>query len=355
MIPYVILCLVPVVLGLGYTYYNETYRTEDKFKRLVIFLMWAMLFLMIALRSRFVGSADSYKYCETFKTLSKVSWAKVSDYSVFTGMEVVFCYATWILAQVFSDPQWLFVATGLLFSLSVCRFIYKHCEDMILAYVMFVTLGLYTFMVQGMRQAIAMSIILFAIDFCARRKFIFFALTVLLASAFHKSAIIFFPVYFIYGLTIRKSTVLLFILGTGVIMACAPLLIQLGNEVFGREYSEVFESGGFIAVAIYALILLTTLLFGAQRYQDKDYAFYFFMTFIGAVFYVMRYTGVDVAERISYYFLFGQMYLLPATLNRVVKRERWVFKGLVYALCIGLFLYRLSGSNLIPFRFFWQE
>ena len=60
MIPYALLCLLPIVLGLGYTSYNETHKTEDRFKRLVIFCMWFALFFMIALRSKFVGSTDSY-------------------------------------------------------------------------------------------------------------------------------------------------------------------------------------------------------------------------------------------------------------------------------------------------------
>lgn len=354
MAPYAILILLPIVFGLLYQYYNEKYNTKDHFKRLLIFLMWLVLFFMIAFRSKFVGSTDSYNYYDAFKRLSHTSWKKIPEYIDTTGMEALFCYTVWALSRAFSSPQWLFVLTGLLFSISVCHFIYKYCEDMVLSFVMFVTLGLYTFMIQGMRQAIAMSIILFAIDFCLRKKFIRFVLVTLLAAAFHKSAIIFLPMFFVYGLTIKKGTVSVFLVGAGAMIACSPLIVELGNQLFDREYSESFESGGLIAVTIYVLILFAGLLFGTKRYKDKKFSFFFYMTLIGSVFYIMRYTGVDVAERISYYFLFGQMFLLPSTLNALRTNERWICKCAVYVLCIGLFLYRINGSNLVPFEFFWQ-
>ena len=354
MAPYVVLILLPIVFGLIYVYYNKKNNTKDRFKRLLIFFMWLALFCMIAFRSKFVGSADSSHYYDYWIHLSQTSWVRIPEYIDATGMEALFCYTVWILARIFSFPQWIFVLTGLLFSLSVCHFIYKHSEDMILSFVMYVTLGLYTFMIQGMRQAIAMSIILFAIDLCLQKKFIRFVLLVLLAAAFHKSAIIFLPMFFVYGLKIKKSTVCMFLAGAGAIIAYSPQIIDLGNQLFDREYSQTFETGGFIAVTIYVLILLAALLLGFKQYNDKKFSFFFYMTFIGSVFYIMRYIGVDVTERISYYFMFGQLLLLPSTLNVLITKERWLCKGVVYILCICLFLYRINGSNLVPFEFFWQ-
>lgn len=353
MAPYAVLILLPIILALINPNYNKK-NNNDRYKRLLIVFMWLALFFMIAFRSKFVGSTDSYHYYDFWKDLSHTSWAKVPEYIDSTGMEALFCYTVWIFSHIFSSPQWIFALTGLLFSISVCRFIYKHSEDMVLSFVMYVTLGLYTFMIQGMRQAIAMSIILFAIDFCIKKKFIRFVLLVLLAAAFHGSAIIFLPMFFVYGLTIKKGTMFIFLAGAGTIFACSPLIVRLGNQLFEREYSETFESGGLIAVSIYILIICAALLFGSKRYDDKKFSFFFYMTFIGSVFYIMRYTGVDVAERVSYYFMFGQMFLLPSTLNVFVAKERWISKIVVYILCIALFLYRLRGSNLVPFEFFWQ-
>ena len=78
------------------------------------------------------------------------------------------------------------------------------------------------------------------------------------------------------------------------------------------------------------------------------------MTFVGAVFYLMRYTGVGIAERISYYFMFGQIIALPNAISRFDKSVSFAIKCVVIFLCIALFAYRLSSDGLVSYRFFWQ-
>ena len=68
----------------------------------------------------------------------------------------------------------------------------------------------------------------------------------------------------------------------------------------------------------------------------------------------MRYFAAQQAERISFYFAFGQMILLPNTAQQLKPRDRVVVKLAIYTLSILLFLYRINGSNFEPYAFCWQ-
>ena len=354
MIPYIAFVSVPMILGLIHQYCTEQNNTKDR-KKLFVILLGMVLFFMIAFRSKYIGSTDSYNYYDNWLTLSKLSWQKVPEFIGTTGMESGFCYVVWFFSRVFADPQWAFILTGALFSWAVSSFIYRYCEDIFLAFTMYVTLGLYSFMIQGMRQAIAMAILLFALDCCIRRKLFRFLILVLLALAFHKTAILFFPVYFLYGIKIKPIPLLISLLGVVGMIACSPFVVSLGQQWFDRSYASRAESGGFVALLIYILILAFVLLFAVKKHDDTNFSFFFFFTLIGVTFYLMRYTGVMIAERISFYFMFGQMALFPAALNCLSEKERFFTKYAVYALIFLLFMYRLNGSNLVPFEFFWQE
>ena len=70
--------------------------------------------------------------------------------------------------------------------------------------------------------------------------------------------------------------------------------------------------------------------------------------------FAMRYFGAQAAERISFYFAFSQIGALPNAIHITSRREKTHIYIIVLALAVLLFAYRLHGSGLVPYRFFWQ-
>ena len=105
------------------------------------------------------------------KAINSMSWA---DYYNESGVEKGFQIFVFGLSRVFSESQWIIVISSLIYTVSICRFIYKNSEDVVLSCVMYVARGMMTFQMQGMRQAIAMSICLFAYEFASQKKLIKF-------------------------------------------------------------------------------------------------------------------------------------------------------------------------------------
>lgn len=356
MIPYLIISVMPLMLN--FVCRNSINSNDQTVRQKTIkgylLVCGLILFFFLALRSRYIGSTDADNYYSNWKLLSLTSFENLKILIKDSKMESGYLYTVWALSHIIKNPQFVFVFSGLLFTVAVCRFIYKNSEDVTLSMTMYITLGLLSFMLQGLRQSIAMSICLFSVEFCKKRKLIPFLLIVILAMQFHTSAIVFLPMYIIYGFTLKAINVLAAGAVSAVLLLASNKLVAIGNEAFDREYGATVDSGGFIATVIYVLILAAAFLFARDKKYDKNFSFFVYMTILGLCFYLMRYVGTLAVERISFYFMFGQIIVLPAVINRLKTNEKQAVKFLVYLLCFALFAYRLRGSDLVPYEFFWQ-
>ncbi len=355
MIWYTLLAIFPVlIVPIINTYYKSSINNDDKAKRTFLFWCGISMFLMLALRSKEVGSTDPMNYYDNWHDMVSVPIHNIKSIAEHSEMEIGYLYAVGILSKIFPHPQSLFVITGAFYSFSVCRFVYKNSDDPTTSLVMFTTLSLYTFMTQAIRQAIAMCICLYAIEYCKNRKLFKFVLLVLLAMTFHNSAVIFFPVYLFYLIPLNSVTCIISFFVSGVLLFLSPRIISIANQWYGSEYYRVVDSGGFVALIVYIIIVVLAILLQKQAKNKKQYEFFFFLTFAGASIYAMRYIGGLIAGRISNYYMFGQIILLPNIIASMDKKTGTVVKCHAIVLCVLLFIYRLIGSDLIPFKFFWQ-
>ena len=351
---YIFLTCFPVALSVVFNTFKKSIKSNDKAKRIYLCICGFAMFLLIALRHNSVGSDDSFNYYNNWSYLQSLSFDSMKNYVPGHEMEAGYLYTVWALSKVFVNPQFVFVFSGLFFSIAVCRYIYINSKEPTISLVMFFCLGLYTFMVQGLRQSIAMSICLFAIEYCKEKKPIKFFVLIVIAMLFHKSAIAFAPVYFLSCIKLNAITYIgTFGVGTMLLAFSGPL-IRYANIMYGSEYHRVADSGGFVAVAIYVIILVAAFILQKTYGNKKHYDLFFLLTFFGATFYSMRYIGGLIAGRISWYYMFGQLILLPNIVAKMEHKTRTLVKFAIITLCILLFAYRLHDSNLLIYRFFWE-
>lgn len=349
MLIYIALAVMPSMLALVFG------DLTDKRKKIYYLLICGvLLFLFMALRSYSVGSVDTRNYMNgMLVAIRSRSWESFYNPD---GVEAGFQMYVFLLSRVFSDPQWIVVVSSALFVFLTQWFIYKNSDDVAFSVTMYISLGLMTFCMQGMRQAIAMCLCFVAYELAKKRKPILFALIIALAILFHQTAIIFVLVYFIPVIKFNFQSLFCFF---GVSIAAvlgSDALASVANKIFDKEYELSVDSGGFFAVATYVIIILVALLFN-KKLKDGDLAesTMFYVTVLGLTCYIMRYFSVLQAERISFYFLFGQIFLLPNSMKYLSTKERQLSKLAVYVLTICLFLYRLWGSDFVPYEFFWQS
>ena len=352
---YLLLALSPLLLAaLVKKGFNCSIDADQRAKKTYLIFCGLILFLMIALRHPSLGSVDSGNYYNNWVTLREMSFSSLRIFMNESDMEPTYLLVVWCLSRVFPSAQFLFVFTGLLYSFAICRVVYLNSDKVMISMVMCICLGLYMFMIQGLRQAIAISICLLAIEACKNRKLVRFALLVLLASLFHRTAMVFLLVYFIYGFALSAATKLIMLGSMGVLVALSPIIVRYGNEFLDREYGNTAESGAVVAVLIYVIITVVAFFLLNEQNTEKKDSFFVWILILGMSFYIMRYFGAQALERISFYFIIGQAIVLPAAINKLEYKSRNVVYLAVCLLSIPLFLYRLIASYGINYLFFWE-
>ncbi len=335
---------------------NCDINENQKIKNIYIYICGIIMLVAICLRHPLTGSGDTSIYYINWLKMSQVTWADLPMTLEQIDFEKGYLLYVWLFSHIWPDGQYALIISGIIYTVSVCGFVKKNCTNVVVSLLMFNCLGLFNFMVQGMRQAIAMSICLWALEFCMKKKPIKFTLIVVLASWFHGSAIMFLILYPLSKLKLSLKGFLTFVVYAIIVAIMFPNLINLMNTIMNDEYAmgEGAESGGVVAIMTYGIIILAGLLF-----QDKDkkhYPMFIYMTIIGMITMIMRNTTSAIIERVSYYFAFGQMVVLPSSIKNAGGKKMQTFVNvLVTILCIGIAFYKASYSVLIPYHFFWEQ
>ena len=325
--------------------------SENKSKKNIYLTICGLCIIFVmGLRDRLSGTQDTNSYCEIFDRV-KLNGVSLIDYisnmkfeNGILFSEVGFSIYIWTLSRIFSDAQWLLIITAIIMTVCTLKFISKHSEDLTLSLVMFLCLGLFTFNMNGLRQCLAMSICLIAYGFMKEKKFLPFILTVLIAISFHKSALIFAFVYPLAFMKPKWNYILFFMIALTLFISFADDISFLYDSLTGENYSggDSFDSGGYITIAIYLIIITVSLLFNKK--WDVNTLLPLFLTVVGMSLYVMRYTSVQIYERISYYFYFYTILLLPSVISKFETKSKAVINAVVLILSIVLLWYRVSGG-----------
>lgn len=363
----------PLLVALAVKLYYQCPIDENKrAKRAFLFFSGLILFLVIALRDKSVGSVDSSNYYRNWDNMAFRNFEGLKENIAKSPMEPLYLCTVWVLSKVFPNPQYLFVFTGLLYTVSACLFIYKHSSNVVLSFIMFITWGMYSFMVQGLRQAVAMAICLFAVESAKKRKVVLFLFQVILAASYHTSALAFGVVYFIPFKKLSFTNNMLITLAGVVLIGMSGVIIALGRELMQRDYNVIYESGGLVTFILYLFIIGGAFFFvrhnekveGGSKYKvkllgtkEERWAETLFVTItaIGFAFYTMRYTGLGIMERVSFYFLCGQIITLPIIIKRFDKGSRFILCAFAIILSILLFMYRVETTGLVPYKFFFLD
>ena len=347
MIPLLCLAVSPIIIK---ALMGDITKNRSKTNIYLTICGLCIIFVMGS-RSRFSGSPDTNAYCNMFERIQKTGMG-ILDFIESRGgdsnlifSEVGFSIYVWLLANIFPNSQWLLIITAIIMTVCTLKFISKHSEDVMLSLIMFICLGLFSFNMDGMCQCIAMSFCLLAYDFIKDKKFIPFVLLILLAMSFHKSALIFSFAYLLAFMKPKWNYILFYIIALILFVSFADDISILYDSLTGGDYygGESFDDGGVVVVLIYVIIIFVALLFNKK--WDKQSFLPLLLTLMGFSFYIIRYLSTHIYERISYYFCYFTILLLPLVIAKFDGKSRLLINSIVIVLSLALFLYRIYDSN----------
>ena len=187
-----------------------------KNKRLMYSVIFIWLFTLGALRGEGVG-ADYYGYKSYFEIFSKLKW-----FSSYASIERGYILLNKIISIFTDNYQWLLVVCSFLSLIGVIYFVKKQAFFPIVSIWLYISMGYYQATFTRLRQAIAISVVLIAYKYAQEKKFWKFILLIILASLFHRTALIAVLIYpFLHLNRTNNQTNKLLVLGVTIVFCAA--------------------------------------------------------------------------------------------------------------------------------------
>ncbi|SEL32528.1 EpsG family protein [Carnobacterium iners] len=304
------------------------------------------LLIIAAFRSIEFGS-DTIGYVKAYQELEYKSLSiLIKEFLFGNGKDPVFYIFSKLINMSGANFRiWLLILSGI-FIFSVERTIRKYSPYPYLSYVAIISLGYFFFSLTGLRQTLALSLILLSYPFLKEKKKLPFIVIVFIASLFHSSALVFLFSYPLANMRLGYKH----ILGLG-----ASLFISVFFSDYIRYFVKIFSwtetlssyalqeaklsYSGFI---IQLSILLFCVIFKERLIkEDTKNLILYNLLFIGLIF--QSFAPV-IAEffRISMYFSIFSIILVPRAIN-VVKDKN--LRVLVYFIIFILFVSYILWTN----------
>ncbi len=331
-------------------------------KRLFLWLCFIELVFIAGFRAWNIG-ADTPNYVGEF-----ISAIAGRDWSG-SHMESGYVLYTQFLALFTSNPQAILIANAFVITGAILQTIRKYSPVVLLPVLLFVILD-YATTLNILRQYMALAIVLLSFPFVVKRQFVFFAISCLIATTFHTSAILAIGLYFIYPLKFKFKNLWWIMLATMVcFILLAPIadkIISLtgryasyqGNILLGEETKVASVIKTFVQLSIAGFCVFSyKFLYKEEMHKTKiglPVSFLLWCSVISVCLQFISIRGI-VMERLVIYFSTLNFLSVPFFVHCYPKKSRWLVVIILLACFIAyrsiIFVYRPDWNPVLPFEF----
>ncbi len=371
MTAYVLLLLIFATISImGYVIKQKNISP----KYITIFFCSSILVFIMAFRAATVG-ADTKQYCYGFRQIAEKSIDELYTTPVYSiegpyeqNFEVGYISLNKIVSIFSTNQQAITIVTSIIIIALLSALIAKRSKNPSMSFWLYLTLGIFQTQMNMSRNAIAILICYLAFIFIEQKKPLKYTLSIVSAALFHRSALLFLPLYYLKNKTkiTPKNTqiyiLLSIVIGVFLFLPIASFLQTILPSSLTRYITsqttryEGLIVGLFNLAIVWLTIKITGYKYYKKRISDMQTGIWMviFNTFMISVGY-----NLSAATRIAA--LFGP-YLLLFIPNIIVspdiplKRQR-VATLIIAAICGLQFIARLCINNIggtMPYAFFWQ-
>lgn len=307
-----IIFLLIVLLCFGNYYLGD--RPKPK-----TFERFGVLFIIVLMGIRFdIGFDYPDYYYLIYPSIDEAAMERIEPGSQFLMR----------ITSIFNYPPLMFMVYSLLTYSITFYSLKKYTSNYFLAVITYLTF-LFFISLGGIRQGLAISIIIYGIHFLNDKKYIKYSLSVIVATLFHTSAIVsflFIPLYIIIN---KKNLLIIIGVVTGIVVVVLYGIVKafFPAYLFYIDNPELFDGGNMVKVAM--LILNIGLLIFCYRTNDIRLYKWIGISFLGCVFPFIL--GGHIGNRIAYYFYAFLCYSIPLLFKKRFSSIRNIF---VMCLCL---------------------
>lgn len=249
------------------------------------------------------------------------------------------------------------IVTSVIIEVCVFYAVFTQSTSPVLAVYLYVASSSYFLSLNIVRQYVAVSIGLVAVQFIRERRLVPYLVCIAAAMLFHTSAILLLPCYFLCRVRLKPRyallTVALALAGAGGLGRLAQWLMpRIGLGYYARYFGTVWDEGSFETLLF--AINLCILLFGSWYWEKAErrcpyFVIWYNMNLLGTLALALS-TVLPLMKRVNYYYGAPQFLLLPEILKAEEEpRRRRVLTALVVLAFaaetyVAVWLYNKNGA-----------
>ncbi len=337
-------------------------KDRKKAQNIALKILMGLMYLLLALKAETVGS-DISGYKEWYETTKDVPF---SDFS--------YCYMEdgyLLLMKIFNVLDFSFQGfAAVLYAIIIIplyALIKRYSPDVMISVMILFCLDFFVFACSGLRQAVAMSLCVWAFLVLTsnngKKNFLLSIVIVVAASFVHKSAILFLPALMISYFRYKAVTYFVYIMAIAVFLLNKNLLINI-NEQYELSHYEFDDRLTLGLMFVFDVIMfLFFLLSGAINrsrgfenngnkvltWQIGNVLFYGLILMVG-------FNGAILLRSSTYELLFLSI-LMPMALNYWPNSARQFISFVYVAVlfyCFYFLILKPSTLLIVPYKFFFQ-
>lgn len=314
----------------------------------VLSFSFVILFVFAALRYDFGNDYDSYLNC--------FNYIKNGQYNPFDE-EVLYAW----LNKISPSFSFLIVLTSAVFLYAVYVLIKNNVSEEYfgIAFLIFV-INPYIFLMNlsALRQCLATAVFIFAVQFAKKKKIILYIALIIVASLFHKSAIVLLPFYFWANEKKVKSWQIVAIVSVLLVLLLSPeslnQLIEIVLEFFqdaNYDYYYSNELQNSLRATLLSSVYLIYVLINITKLEGKT-LMYSKLYMVAMIFAVLAYK-LSMMTRLQMYFDIFSLVSLPGIIEYNYKKNQDLLSKVINvyafpALILVIYLLRYYSFFINP-------
>ncbi len=278
---------------------------------------------------------------------------------------LLFARYAWICKTLFHEFRWMVLATNVIVMSLVSWTVFRHSKNILLSAMLFIGTGfLEVYYGSGLRQAIAMALLLFSFyEFLPKKQYLLFELFCLISFGFHELAIAAVPLPLLMKLVpyFKKNPMKMMAAG-----AVISVLLFVFMDHFATPFSYwVTDRYGFAPAWTHGIVYLrikefsllgfgmecvfligmSVMFYFADRSQMTDFEYFEVIVFFFSIMLYIMLADYSLMSRITDYLQVIMLVLIPNMLCRIpVRRNRGVVFILLFLLSSVLLYADLNGK-----------
>ena len=259
--------------------------------------------------------------------------------------------------------RWFLTVTSLLTGALVSTAIFRQSRSPALAFYFYVATSNYFLSLNIVRQYVAVGFVLLAVGFAVDRRFAWFALCMVAAAFFHRSALLALPVGVLPFVNVRLrwcfvAVAVALVSASFLVPAVKWALPRVGLKIYVKYFTARVSKDGFewffFAINV-CFMALGAWYFKRASAQSRLFPVWYYMTVLGTV--ALAFSGVmPLMKRVNYYYAAPQFLMLPEMLaaeeNPRMRKLMTIAAVLAFAAETVVAVVLLNKNRPLPYRIF---